>query len=88
MSLVGTAPTAFLKEACRWLGLKQFEKIRRARAPRRALVVWDFTFDLRGASDGIRRARPAVEVEAIRQLFASQGVTAAAQQLAQARHCD
>lgn len=88
VSLVGTSPPAFFKEACRWLGLKQFETIRRAGAPRRALVVWDFTFDLIGAHDGIRRARPAVEVESIRQMFASQGVETAARQLAQARHCD
>jgi hypothetical protein len=91
VSFLGSAPTAFLSEACLWLRSQRFVPIRRDGIPRRTLVVSELSFTLDhsehvGRTHPVTRA-PVVNAEKSRREFAAKGVAQSARELEARRHC-
>jgi hypothetical protein len=91
VSFLGSAPPAFLSEACLWLRSQRFVPIRRGGTLRRSFVVSELSFTLdhsehAGQTHPVTRA-PVVNAEKLRREFAAKGVEQSAQELEARRHC-
>jgi hypothetical protein len=91
VSFMGSAPQAFLSEACLWLRSQRFAPIRRGGMPRRSIVVSELSFTLdhsehSGRTHPVTRA-PMVDAEKLRREIAAKGVTQSAHELEAHRHC-
>ena len=89
ISFIGSAQPPFFAEACRWLRMVRFERVRRDGVARRALVVGDLSFSLHRSLEDAEHEAPIrqVDVERYRRAFLVKGLALSAQELEAHRHC-
>lgn len=89
ISFIGNAQQPFFVEACRWLRMVRFERVRRDGVARRSLVVGNLSFTLQRRPEEAEHYVPIreVDVEPIRRALRTKGVASSVQELEARPHC-